>query len=255
MSEQAIVRAEQTAIVPANDSGRVLEIISRVAADPSADIDKLERLMALHERLEKAKAEQAFNASMTDAQSEMGRISTDATNPQTRSRYATYGQLDKHLRPIYTRHGFALSFDEADSPKGIEWIRVLCYVSHSGGFSKTYHRDVPIVTKGLKGNDMMTPTHANAAAQSYGMRYLLKAIFNVAIGEDDNDGNGAAPEPTLTPEQVASLDKLLKDTGSDKAKFLAHIKVDSLDQVLAKNFDSVAQTIRNAAAARQRKTK
>lgn len=254
MSEQAIVRAEQTAIVPANDSGRVLEIISRVAADPSADIDKLERLMALHERLEKAKAEQAFNEAMTAAQSEMGRISADAENKQTHSKYATYGKLDKALRPIYTKHGFALSFDEGEPP-GPDSIRVLCYVTHSGGHSKTYGKNMPADGKGAKGGDVMTKTHAAGAAMSYGMRYLLKGIFNVAIGEEDDDGNGGVPEPTLTPEQVASLDKLLKDTGSDKAKFLAHIKVDSLDQVLAKNFDSVAQTIRNAAAARQRKTK
>jgi hypothetical protein len=35
----------------------------------------------------------------------------------------------------------------------------------------------------------MTKTHAAGAAMSYGMRYLLKMIFNVAVGEDDRDGN------------------------------------------------------------------
>lgn len=32
---------------------------------------------------------------------------------------------------------------------------------------------------------MMTKTHATGAAMSYGMRYLLKMIFNAAIGEAD----------------------------------------------------------------------
>ena len=31
-------------------------------------------------------------------------------------------------------------------------------------------------------------THAVGAGMSYGMRYLLKMIFNIAIGEDDDDG-------------------------------------------------------------------
>lgn len=242
MSEKAVMRAEQTAIVPANDSGRVLEIISRVAADPSADIDKLERLMALHERLEKAKAEQAFNEAMTAAQSEMGRVSTDATNPQTRSKYATYGKLDRDLRPIYTRHGFALSFDEADSPKGAEYIRVLCYVSHRDGFSKTYHRDMPIVTKGLQGNAMMTATHASAAAESYAKRYLVKDIFNVAIGEDDNDGNGPTL-PTLSAAQVADLEALISEVNANKEAFLKVCKVDRLADLPAAKFDAAVKKL------------
>src|SRR5690606_40392178 len=111
MSEQALVaKTDPHTIVPVNDTARVLEMISRVASDPSADIDKLERLMALHRQMESEQAEKAFNAAMAAAQAEMGRISADATNPQTRSKYATYGKLDKVLRPIYTKHGFALSF-------------------------------------------------------------------------------------------------------------------------------------------------
>ena len=50
---------------------------------------------------------------------------------------------------------------------------------------------MPSDGKGAKGGDVMTKTHATGAAMSYGMRYLLKFIFNVAVGEDDTDGNGA----------------------------------------------------------------
>jgi hypothetical protein len=46
-----------------------------------------------------------------------------------------------------------------------------------------------VVTKGIKGNEMMTLTHATASSDSYARRYLLKDIFNVAIGEGDTDGN------------------------------------------------------------------
>jgi hypothetical protein len=48
---------------------------------------------------------------------------------------------------------------------------------------------MPSDGKGAKGGDVMTKTHATGAAESYGMRYLLKMIFNIAIGEEDNDGN------------------------------------------------------------------
>ena len=92
------------------------------------------------------------------------------------------------LRPIYTNGGFSLSFDTGkDAPEGC--VRVLCYVSHKSGHSRTYHVDMPADGKGAKGGDVMTKTHAVGAGMSYGMRYLLKMIFNVAVGEDDVDGN------------------------------------------------------------------
>src|SRR5689334_12919207 len=112
---------------PAN----LLEVISRAAGDPNVDISKMERLMEMYERIQAKNAEAAFNAAMTKAQSEMGRISADAENKQTRSHYATYAKLDKVLRPIYTANGFALSFDEGESEP--DTSLVLCYVSHKDG--------------------------------------------------------------------------------------------------------------------------
>jgi hypothetical protein len=38
----------------------------------------------------------------------------------------------------------------------------------------------------------MTATQATGASDSYAKRYLVKDIFNIAIGEDDTDGNGVA---------------------------------------------------------------
>lgn len=168
----------------------MMAVISRAASDPSVDIEKLERLMAMKERMDAKQAEQEFNAAMSAAQSEMGRISADATNPQTRSRYATYGKLDSCLRPIYTRHGFALSYGTRRS-EAEGHITILCDVSHSGGHVKQYECDMPSDGKGAKGGDVMTKTHAAGSAMSYGQRYLLKLIFNVAIGENDDDGNAA----------------------------------------------------------------
>lgn len=182
------------------DAAALIQAISAAAANPQTDIEKMERLWAMHERIVARDAEQAFNEAMGAAQGEMGRISADATNTQTRSKYATYGQLDRHVRPIYTKHGFSLSFDTTDgAPEGHE--RILCYVSHSAGHTRTYRADIPNDGKGAKGGDVMTKTHASGSAKSYGMRYLLKMIFNIAIGEDDDDGNAAGGHHTDSQPQ------------------------------------------------------
>jgi hypothetical protein len=201
---ERITNADQAATTTANGSGvkdlqlvpvphTQLEIIERMASSPSTNIDALERLIALYERATARREEIAFNAAMSQAQKEMRPIAADAANPQTRSRYASYGKLDAGVRPIYTAHGFGLSFDTADSPL-IDHVRVLCYVTHADGHARTYKTDMPADGKGAKGGDVMTKTHAVGAAMSYGMRYLLKMIFNIAVGEDDRDGNVVEPE-------------------------------------------------------------
>lgn len=201
----------------------ILVMIQSAARDPDADVDKMERLFQLYERQEAKRAEAEFNAAMNAVQRETGRISADATNPQTRSKYASYAALDRALRPIYTQHGLSLSFDEGEPCEGA--VEVLCYVSHESGHTRTYKKRVPLSDKGIKGNQMMTPTHANASGDSYGMRYLVKKIFNIAIGEDDDDGNTASVE-VIDAKQVAEIDALLAELGDkvDKKAFIEYLR-------------------------------
>lgn len=222
----------------------LLGMLERVALNPDVPVDKLERLLAMQERILSKQAEDEFNTAMSAVQAEMGPISADATNPQTRSRYATYGKLDKALRPLYTRHGFSLSFGEEDSPK-LEHVRVICYVTR-GGYTRKYHRDMPADGKGAKGGDVMTKTHASGAAQSYGMRYLVLGIFNVAIGEDDDDGNLGTQGANINDEQVAQLEKLMLEigiVGERRTKALRAWRVDKLEDIAAKNFKAVVASV------------
>lgn len=192
-------------------SERLMEAIVQASRDENVDVGKMERLYDMYERIQARNAETQFNQAMNAAQAEMGSVAADADNNQTRSKYATYHALNKALRPIYSRHGFSLSFDTDESPKP-DHVRVLCYVSHVAGHTRTYKEDMPADGKGAKGGDVMTKTHATGSANSYGMRYLLKLIFNVAIGEDDDDGNGADPKTRgpqrITMSQAADLENL-----------------------------------------------
>lgn len=192
MDQNIIPAGSQAPLVAAPDSSNMLPAILQAACTPGLDVEKMERLIALHERAQAKQAEEAFGIAMSEAQSEIGRIGTDKTNKQTNSSYATYAKLDRELRPIYSRHGFALSFGTAPTDKS-DVLIVTCNVMHRAGHSMFYQIPMPADGKGAKGNDVMTKTHATGSAASYGMRYLLKMIFNVAVGEDpdDDDGNAA----------------------------------------------------------------
>jgi hypothetical protein len=84
----------------------------------------------------------------------------------------------------------SLSFDTGKADEE-NYVRVLCTVA-LGRHERSYHIDMPADGKGAKGNDVMTKTHAVGSAVTYGRRYLLLMIFNVAIGENDDDGNALA---------------------------------------------------------------
>lgn len=191
----------------------IVEMLERVIVNPEISIERLEQAVALHERMIARDAKQQFSAAMAACQADMSPIAADASNKQTSSKYATYAQLDRALRPIYTRHGFSLSFDTADCPID-QHVRVVCYVEHVAGHSRTHHLDIPADGKGAKGGDVMTKTHATGSATSYGMRYLLKMIFNVAVGEADDDGNAAGAAQQNQGRQYLSqmqFDALMKE--------------------------------------------
>lgn len=217
MNQAVAQRQESAPIVPAGESASILQLIMRVAADPQCDIEKMERLMAMHERVKAQQAEAEFNCALSRVQSNMGRISTDATNSQTRSNYATYGKLDRVLRPIYTAEGFSLSFGTEPAQEGL--VGMVCYVSHSTGHTREYRAQVPSDGKGAKGGDVMTKTHAFGSGTSYGMRYLLKMIFNVAIGEEDDDGAAAGGDL----RDAAMADLLARVAEADDQDQLARV--------------------------------
>lgn len=207
-------KVEAETVAPAGD-GDTVQMFERLARDPNASVEKIERLMALWERAEAKKAEAQFNAAMSLAQAGMKPVAADAENPQTKSRYASYAALDRALRPIYTQHGFALSFNTGDAPLP-DYVRVLCDVTHVSGFAKPYKADMPADGKGAKGGDVMTKTHATGSAMSYGMRYLLKMIFNIAVGEDDDDGNAASAKPLPpAPEGYAAWWSVLQGVADE----------------------------------------
>lgn len=206
MSKQDVVIQADAKSPAVTEQATILQVIQHAVTDASFDVEKMERLMAMHERMQARQAETEFNSALSRVQGEMGRIAADATNNQTRSQYATYGKLDSVLRPKYTAEGISLSFGTEPAPEGM--VGMVCFVSHIGGHTREYRAQVPSDGKGAKGGDVMTKTHAFGSGTSYGMRYLLKMIFNVAIGEEDDDGNSFSGDALREAATVELLERV-----------------------------------------------
>lgn len=184
----------------ANGSALTSENLLHIALENNAAIDVIERLAALRREEREYRTQVAFDEALSRCQSKLSRISADSNNPQTNSRYASYAKIDSIVRPIYTAEGFSLAFTERDCPTPGK-TRFVGLLSRAG-CTREYVKDMTPSTQGPRGNDVMTAIHADASADSYAKRYIVKDIFNIAIGEDDNDGNGNPDKPRIPENRV-----------------------------------------------------
>jgi hypothetical protein len=232
---------DRTIAEPVTESSTVLQIISQAATNPNVDIEKMERLLEMQERIFKRNAEQAFNDAMTAAQSEIPPIIKNKRNNQTNSNYADLEAINSQAMPIITRHGFSTSFGTDKSPLENHY-GVTALVSHSGGHSRLYRGDIPLDSAGIKGSKNKTDTHAFGSTMSYGRRYLLEMIWNISTKDDD--GNAAGNDEPISEEQMESILELISQTESDAEKFCKFMKIDNIKAMPLSKFGKAEKLLK-----------
>ncbi len=235
MSEIAKVEQHQPNSQPISaETQAIMSMIEQVALNPDADVEKLRAVMDMKMQMFNRGAEIEFNAAMSRAQSEMVPVVAASQNTQTNSKYAKLEKIIAEISPIWTRHGFALTFGTGDCPKD-GWYRVECEVSHSAGHSKKYHADLPPDMAGIAGKTNKTAIHGFGSTTSYGRRYLTCLVFNIAIKGEDNDGNTAKPKPGQEPlnqEQLKSLRNAMKMASVDDAAMCKKAGVAKVEDIV-----------------------
>ena len=155
----------------------MLSVIARAAADPSVDLDKMERLMQMHERMQAKAAATDYAAALADMQDALPSIG-ERGNAAGRYTYALWEDINSAIKPILKRHGFALSF-RTDFSDGIAVTGVL---SHRSG-----HREETTVKLPADPSGNKNAVQAVASSVSYGKRYTAGALLNLTShGEDDD---------------------------------------------------------------------
>lgn len=235
--------------VQAAESATILQIIQQVAMSPDADIDKMERLMAMHERFQAQQAKQQYDEALAQMQEELPVIGERGgikdKNGRIQSTYALWEDINEMIKPVLAKHGFGLSFRTPRNEKGIEVEGVL---SHRAGHRETTSLLLPADTSGSKNG-----VQAVASSVSYGKRYTAGALLNFTTTGEDDDGNGAVVTPRVTSAQAATLAMLLEKC-SEKAKAAfatmhgspASVEKAVFDQVLAMLTKSASQNSKPA---------
>lgn len=242
------MNAQVQSLVAAQDGQAVdtiasmMAVIERAASNPETDVAKMERLYAMYQDMQKQRSEALYNRAMTECQQEIPAIKRNKRNTQTNSNYADLEKINDVLVPIYTKHGFGLSFGTETSPHE-NCVRVVCDVSHAGGFTKRYYYDAPLDLTGIKGTQNKTNLQASGSSMNYARRYLTMMIFNVATTDDD-DGNQT---DVVNDEQLADLRALIDELNIPQArldKMLKWAGCDSLERFPASKFAEACKSLR-----------
>ncbi|QYX54593.1 ERF family protein [Pseudomonas sp. S07E 245] len=207
MSSTIIIpeQRRQPVVAAAPVDSSILAVISRAATDPTCDIDKLERLMAMHERMQARDAEAEFNAAMAAMQSDIPSIAERGAivvNGQKRSDYATFEDINDVIKPIMQTHGFAITFKVENLPAGLSVTGILM---HRAGHRESTTMLLPLDTSGSK-----NAVQAVGSSTSYGKRYVMSALLNLTTRGEDDDGHAAVPTANVTTVQASGINALLE---------------------------------------------
>lgn len=224
------------------ETGNTPADMIRMAVSGGADLEKMEKLLALQERWEANEARKAFARDYAIVQTEIHSVVKKSSNPQTHSKYADLSAVIESARPVYTRSGFSIIFYEGKSDAQ-EHVRICADVLHIMGHKETFYYDVPLDGVGIKGNANMTKIHAKASSTSYARRYLMCMIWNIATSDDD--GNAATIVPKITNEQLSTLRDILISIGDEKKEgaFCKFFGVTTLDELKSTDYQKALSTL------------
>lgn len=196
MSNQLTKQESTPAVQPtvSSETAQVMAVIERVASNPDADIDKLERLLDMQERVMNRNAEQAFNAALAQMQSQLPTVAETARGHN--SNYAPLEKINEVVRPTLQKHGFAVTFRTQQNDNAVEITAVL---SHREGHHQETSLVLPLDSSGSK-----NAVQAIGSTISYGRRYALCALLNVSTG-DDTDGVLPNAQNLISSQQIEHL--------------------------------------------------
>lgn len=221
-------------IAPVQDFGAgLLAVIERAARDPNTDVDKMERLFALQERVIERQSKAAFTEAKISmrphlpAIDQRGRIIIrDKNNPDKiiqETAFSRFEDIHAAVEPVLIEHGFDLKFKNGTAPDGK--VRVTTVLAHVGGHEEDTYFDLPHDSSGSK-----NAVQAIGSSTSYAKRYGTIAILNLRVAGEDDDGKKGGAN-TVTDDQEANLIALIEDVKADKAKFLKFLGVSRIEDI------------------------
>jgi hypothetical protein len=233
-----LVKQEETQQV--SDQAAIMKVIERVAMSPDADIDKLEKMLDMQERIMDKNAEAEFNKAMVAALVEIpsfeeSTIGAVTKGGDTKYKYATFEQINKVVKPILAKHDLFMSFTTDFKDGG---VYVTAVITHKDGHAKQTTGLFPFDADGQKSN-----IQAVGSAISYGKRYMQNALLNISTHGEDDDG--FASQKKIDVVKIEQLNKGIIMADIDPASLCEYMGVKEVGDIAVQDYAKATQYLKN----------
>lgn len=235
---------------PTDEATAFIQLLDRAARDKDVDVGKMKELLAMKKEILAEQRLAAFNRDFLNAKSEMPRIKKDGSveypvnknepdGPKKKAfNFAKYETIDREIRPIEEKYGFSRSFTTTQRIGDGGGIVVTCELLHREGHFKRAEIPVPLDSSGGKNN-----LQGYGSAFSYGKRYTTTMVWDL-ITENEDDDATTYLNAYIDEIQFKAIQELIEDNDVDIVKFCKHIKVNSLKEILYKDYPKAMHDLR-----------
>ena len=212
----------------------------------------IREMMDLKERQEDHEAKKAYHNGMAEFHlnppliEKEKRISFEAGGKVVEYNHASLGNVSQKINVALAVHGFTVSWKTTQQDGK---VTVTCTITHRLGHSESTSLTAEPDKSGSK-----NPIQAIASTVSYLERYTVLALTGLATSDMDDDGRGAGggisgdEQEYINPDQAIEINDLIKESGADFPKFLKFFKADSIEHILAINYQPALTTLKKKIA-------
>ena len=162
----------------------LIELIARAASDPAIDLQKMQQLLEMQERIMAKRAEVAFNeavACVNEVDLRVAKNGTASLGGKGNYRFAKWEDMDAVIRPLLRDNGLRLSFDTELRPEG--GVFVHGWLTHRDGHKIKASILLPVDT-----GPGRNPLQQMGSTTAYGKRYVTEMLLNIVREDADDDG-------------------------------------------------------------------
>lgn len=180
------------------------------AMQNGANVEQLERLMALKERHDQGEARKAFVKAMSDFRG--GQKPIAKTRKGHNCTYAGLAETIEQITPLLAECGLSHRWETKQEGGSIV---VTCHLTHVDG-----HSESATMSSGADTSGQKNQIQAIGSAISYLQRYTLYAVCGLASREMDDDGAGVGRGNKKTFDLEAALKEIAECDSLDKLRII-----------------------------------
>lgn len=236
MTAEAPVETELKVIEPTqikehvSTGDPITDLISRVAADPNASIETLERMIALRDNEQAKNAEREFNTAFALAQKNMPAIPKRGKGYS--NDYALWEDVNQKIIKTLSEYGMSISYTSQFDDTA---VTVTATLRHESGHSISGEFYSPIESPVNKsGKASMNKAQQRGSAMTYGKRYSTINLLSLTTYGEDDDAFAAGDSSHLVKyREIIGKAKGTEELNQIRAKLMADTSITGPDRTKA----------------------